>query len=86
NISKIDEYAFFECKSLSEIVIPEGVTEIGYASFMNCKNLKEITIPDSVISTGELSFFSCPNIVVTYKGKTYTYAEIGDLYNDINNQ
>lgn len=45
-----------------EVVIPEGVTEIGSFAFENCTTLTKVTMPDSVIKTGELSFASCANL------------------------
>ena len=35
-------------RDITEVVIPDGVTEIGQIAFANCANLKFITIPDSV--------------------------------------
>lgn len=44
---------------LTEIVIPNTVTEIGAHAFQGCRALKEITIPDSVTSIGDYAFFGC---------------------------
>jgi hypothetical protein len=33
-----------------DVVIPDGVTEIGERSFYECENLINVTIPDSVVS------------------------------------
>ena len=35
-------------ESLSSIIIPKGITEIGNFAFWGCKSLEEISIPDSV--------------------------------------
>ena len=78
--------AFEYCTNLKEVVMPDGVKGIGSAAFNDCENLTEITLPNSIEGIGVWAFSDCPNIVVTYKGKTYTYAEIDDLYHDINYQ
>lgn len=74
----------FAGTSLSSINLPDGLTTIGWEAFTSCANLTKVTIPDSVTSIGEGTFDYCRNIVVTYKGKEYTYAEMEDLYKDIN--
>ena len=47
NITEIGEFAFAR-SGLTEIVIPEGVTKIGYGAFYHCDNLAKVTIPASV--------------------------------------
>ena len=44
NLTKIDDYCFDSCTSLTEITIPASVERIGYA-FMNCSNLTTINLP-----------------------------------------
>ena len=45
----IGDGAFGWCSSLSNIVIPDSVTNIGKEVFSNCSSLKYISIPKSVI-------------------------------------
>lgn len=52
----------FDWKKFDEIVIPEGVTDIGACAFYECKRLKKITIPDSVTSIGLWAFKLCSKL------------------------
>ena len=56
------DYAFSGCRSLSEIVIPSSVTNIGDNVFSGCDSLSEIVIPSSVTSIGKGVFSSCNSL------------------------
>lgn len=49
-------------KELTEYIIPNGVTTIGYDVFRGCNSLESITIPDSVISIGGSAFSNCSSL------------------------
>lgn len=54
--------AFEECAGITEVIIPNTITKIGYAAFMNCTGLTTITIPDSVTSIGNSVFSGCSGL------------------------
>ena len=47
---------------VTDLVIPDGVTTIGYRAFYGCSSLTSITIPDSVTSIGDAAFHSCSSL------------------------
>ena len=47
---------FLNNESITEIVIPDEVTNIGSYTFANCQNITSITIPSSILSIGEGAF------------------------------
>lgn len=59
NVISIGKKAFYNCRQIWNISIPESVTEIGDAAFEWCTGLTNITIPDSVTDMGEQTFTWC---------------------------
>ena len=53
---------FCDIKTLTSVVIGEGVTSIGNWAFGDCENLASINIPASVMSIGEWAFSDCSNL------------------------
>ena len=62
-VSSIGSYAFFGCKKITSITIPEGVMEIGGCAFMNCSSLKEVKIPPSLKRIGWQAFENCVRLI-----------------------
>ena len=52
----------FENSSLTEIVLPETMIEIGDSAFYGCTKLKRLIIPDSVITICNNAFSHCYNL------------------------
>ncbi len=51
-----------ELNGATEVVIPDGVTSIGYGAFRNCSSLTSVTIPDSATSIGRSAFEGCSGL------------------------
>ena len=49
-------------EELTDLVIPDGVTDIGRYAFYGYKQLISVTIPDSVTSIGDSAFAYCSNL------------------------
>ena len=47
------------CRSITKVVINDGVTSIGVLAFNSCVNLISVTIPSTVTSIGSCSFNNC---------------------------
>ena len=61
-VTSIGDYAFWNCKSLTKVTIPEGVTSIGVSAFQSCISLTEVNIPKSVETIGDEAFQSCDSL------------------------
>ena len=60
--TSISERAFYGCRNLIKVNIPNGVTSIDAQAFSGCSGLIEISIPNGVISIGESAFYGCRNL------------------------
>ena len=58
-VTCIKEKGFSGYPSMTSIIIPDSVTEIGARAFANCHKLTDITIPNSVTSIGAGAFQLC---------------------------
>lgn len=58
---KIPDYAFSYLSKLTSVVIPDGITTIGYGAFSN-SGLKAIVLPDSVTTVGNSCFNGCSSL------------------------
>ncbi len=61
-VTKINNYAFRSCTSLTSVLIGNGVTSIGSYAFRNCDSLASVTIGDSVTSIGYGAFGNCTSL------------------------
>ena len=61
-ITEIGISAFYGCKKITEIVIPNSVTSIGNGAFDSCSSLSKINIPNSVTSIGDWAFGVCTSL------------------------
>lgn len=80
SVKTIGLHAFSGCDSLESAEIYDGVEEIGGYAFADCPKLCIVTLPDSIKEIGSGAFNSCPNLKLTYKGQTYTAANVEELY------
>ena len=62
SVTKIGDYAFYDCDKLTSVEIPDSVTSIGKWAFEYCSSLISITIPDSVTSIGDGVFWQCSSL------------------------
>ena len=76
----IADSAFYNCISLSKVVIPDGVVSIGNSAFWSC-GITNVIIPDSVTFIGSIAFLRCylTNITVDENNQYYKSID-GNLY------
>lgn len=79
-VREIETHAFSGCYLLETLTIAEGVQIIDGYAFSDCERLSLVTLPDSIREINAGAFNYCPKLVLTFKGKTYTAADLEELY------
>ncbi len=76
-VTRIGWAAFIDCRNLTSITIPEGITLIDDCAFRGCSKLTSITIPPTVTEIGYYAFYGCSALrsITIPDGVTY----IGDM-------
>lgn len=59
SVTIIPDSAFKECKKLTVLTVPNGITSIGKGAFASCYKLEKAVLPDSVTSIGSGAFGRC---------------------------
>lgn len=77
NSFNLSSYAFYECSSLEEIVLPKRVTGLGNATFAKCTSLKTVYLSEEIGNIGYDAFYYCPSLeIVYYESTKMDYEEI----------
>ena len=88
-VTKITDYLFANCKSLTKVTLPASVTAIEKGAFEKCSNLETIEIPSSVIkiynesySSYAAAFEDCSKLTnIYYKGSLRNWCTADSSYN-----
>ena len=82
NVTAIGNEAFYNCKDLLLVSIPNSVTSIGEEAFEFC-GIKSIDIPNSVTTISSRAFFRCnltslfiPNSIMTIGKDAFAHCEL----------
>ena len=65
NIDIINAAMCRNCRDLTEVNLPDGITSIGGYAFQNCTNLALTVLPDGITSIGNNAFQNCTNLALT---------------------
>lgn len=72
---------YLKNKLLTDLVIPDGVTSIGYDAFRGCSSLTSVTIPNSVTSIKDSAFRGCSGLTSVTIPKSVTEIDQGAFIN-----
>lgn len=58
-ITSLMRGAFYNCKNLESVVVPETINAIPEDTFGECRSLKSVTLPAELTEIGRFAFYSC---------------------------
>lgn len=76
-INELSAYAFYDCAQLTEIVLSEGISNIGYGAFYNCLSLNTVRLPESLTQMSGNSIFRGSGITSLYIPRRVSYLGYG---------
>lgn len=62
-VTSIGRNAFYGCKDLTSVSIPESVTTIGASAFNDCTKLSSIELPTTITSIATKAFYGCRSLI-----------------------
>ena len=73
-------HLFLNGKEIKDLIIPSGVTKIGYAGFCGGAGFTSVSIPNSVTSIGEYAFYGCSGLTSVTIPNSVTRIEYATFY------
>jgi len=58
-VNEIEQFAFYECTNLREVVLNDGIKRIKSRVFQDCTSLEHITIPSAITCIEQYAFTNC---------------------------
>lgn len=71
----LDKKLYLNGQLVTDLVIPEGFTDIPDGSFGRCTGITSVTIPEGVTNIGDRAFQNCKNLKSVTFPKSLTYIE-----------
>ncbi|MDE7348851.1 MAG: leucine-rich repeat protein [Clostridia bacterium] len=63
SVTQLNDYAFYNCRSLTSVELHGGITSVGKSAFKYCRSLTELTIPDGVTIIDDYAFYGCSGLI-----------------------
>lgn len=82
-VTSIGDWAFYST-SVTNILIPDNVTNIGDGAFFDCESLTRVTIGDSVTNIGDWTFAFCSSLTsVCFRGNAPNLGGVNVFYGNL---
>ena len=80
SVNTIKDSAFYDCKSLVRVTIPDTVTRIEHHAFHYCASLIFIRLPRNLVFIGHYAFPLCISLEAVYLHPTVNYIGNGTFH------
>lgn len=67
----IGDHAFADCRTITEIMLPDSMNSIGAKAFASCPSLRRVLIPASVTEIAPDAFANCPHLTLEVEKESY---------------
>jgi hypothetical protein len=57
-VEEIENMVFSDCRSLSNVKIPDSITKIGVSAFSDCTSLERVVLGDLIVSIESHAFIA----------------------------
>ena len=71
--NKLGAYAFADCKSLEEVVLPSNLTSLRDGVFYECDKLRSVTLPSLISNIPSYTFYNCKQLTNVYIPENVNY-------------
>ena len=68
---------------LTNLIIPEGVTEIGEYQFYNCQTIQSLTLPSSIQAAASSAFYFCKNLTEIHISSLEKWLSLDGIMNNL---
>lgn len=80
SVMKIGNNAFYECKTLRSMTIPESVTSIGDNAYIGCVALGNVMLSEATLTIGKRAFYRCGNLSIKLTNKITSIGDEAFMY------
>lgn len=77
SVTKVNNYAFSDCKYLKKVIMKDNVNEIGKQIFKECEKLSEVILSKNINKMPEYTFLRCYNLTKVEIPEGVTELEYG---------
>lgn len=76
-VNEIGGSGFFNKKTLRNVILPEGMTDVNFSAFNGCTALENITVPKTLTYFAGMAFYNCNKLKnVYYNGSIADWCQI----------
>lgn len=80
-VTAVADYAFFECREITDLTLPASVTAMGRNAFALCRALQTVNIPDGVTRLSYGCFQVCSSLKAVDIPASVSHIDEGAFYN-----